>query len=286
MRKMQKVTVVAEVGSNHLGSLDLALEHVWRAAQCGADAVKFQLFRAHLLDSRPEVQDLLRPLEVPRDWLLPLHTEAHKQGMQFIVTPFDLEACSWLRGLVDQVKISAYDLTYLPLIIAASKLDVPVILSTAMATIAEVQMAVNWSNAGLPCTLLHGTAAYPANDPASWNLRAIYTLGKIFPWCGVGLSDHTLGYQAAVMAVTLGAAMIEKHFTLDRENGSPDAVVSFDPPMLGSFIREIRRTEESLGAGSKTGPQPCEMPLYLTCRRTKSKPLRGESRLLVEGNDD
>ena len=267
--------IVAEIGSNHCGSLDLALEHIHAATSAGADAVKFQLFRAATLDSRPEVQDQLCFYELPLTWLPQLHRTAHDEGLLFICTPFDLGLAQMLKGYVDMVKISAYDLTYHALIKEAAQLEVPVILSTAMATWTEIRATLDGPLLNYrDIYLLHGTACYPAEIKDA-NLAAIELMIDMYPWCHVGLSDHTLGSEAAVLAMVLGAEMIEKHFRLDQIADSPDAFHSANPEEFRQMVKDIGRTEDILGSGEKRGPLPCEMPLFTTCRRTNERPLRG-----------
>lgn len=265
--------IVAEIGSNHGGDLELALEHISEAARCGADAVKFQLFRAYRLDSRPEVQEKLRPFEMLLEWLPKLHRAAHDEGMKFICTPFDIESAKALRGYVDMVKISAYDLTYQDLVVEAAKLGVPVILSTAMATIEEVVHADALVRD--ETYLLHGVASYPA-AAKDYNLLVLNTLKEWCPWSSIGISDHTIGHEVAVGATYLGADMIEKHFrSHNTDPKSPDFYVSSGPGLFRVMVNAVKRIQELLGDGEKTGPLECEMELFRTCRRTNKKTLRG-----------
>ena len=266
--------IVAEIGSNHCGSLPLALSHIEEAARSGANAVKFQLFRAETLDSRPEVQANLRPYELPLDWLPRLHRAAHDEGLLFICTPFDLPLAAALRGYVDMVKISAYDLTYHALIEEAAGLGVPIILSTAMGTWEDIHSTIDSHLYGSrDIYLLHGTACYPTRLRDA-NLSAMEQMIKVFLQCRVGLSDHTLGSEAAVLAAALGAEMIEKHFALEGVS-SPDAPHSANPYVFQRMVKAVERTKKILGSGWKKGPLPCELPLFTTCRRTNEKPLRG-----------
>jgi sialic acid synthase SpsE len=272
--------IIAEVGSNHCGTIDLATAHIRAARSCGATAVKFQLFRVARLDSRRAVQDQLRWLEMPLEWLPQLRTCADRESVQLVVTPFDPDSARVLRGLVDAVKVSAYDLPYTALLRAVADLDVPVILSTAMATAGDIDAAVAAVGPrpqDKPLTLLQGVAQYPA-QAADQNLSVIRRHGYRH-W---GLSDHTHGYETAIIATALGAEIVEKHFRLDPRDhpelkDSPDFGVSSGPLDFEAMVRAIHRTEAALGTGDKTGPMTCEMDLYRTCRRTDDKTLRGDN---------
>lgn len=291
-----EITYIAEIGSNHCGSLDLALAHIRAAKEAGATGVKFQLFRAETLDSRPKVQERLRPYEIPvkrhssktsENWLLPLSSYAHELGLQFGVTPFAVDLVGPLRGLVDFVKISAYDLTYDDLVIEAAKLGVPVVLSTAMAIYEEINHAWALTDKS-PSVLLHGIAAYPA-ILMNMKLKALDDLACY--GCAYGISDHTIGHEAAMLAIALGATWIEKHFRLDcpRQDWqelapginteqfirSLDFRVSATPEQFYEMVVACERARQTLGTGEKNGPLACEEELYDTCRRSNSKPLRG-----------
>lgn len=291
-----KITYIAEIGSNHCGSLDLALAHLRAAKDAGATGIKFQLFQTETLDSRPEVQARLKPYEIPaqryslkmrENWLHPLLRYAGDLGLQFGVTPFAVDLVASLRGYVDFVKIAAYDLTYDALVIEATTLGVPIVLSTAMATQAEISHVCHLIYPR-EFVLLHGTAQYPASL-ADANLSALSWMAKKeYPY---GLSDHTIGLEAAMLAVALGATWIEKHFRIDcpaqgwREVApgisteqfmqSPDFEVSSTPEQFSTMVAACERARQALGTGEKNGPLPCEMELYNTIRRSNSKPLRG-----------
>ena len=277
---MNNIRYVAEIGSNHMGSLDSAIEHIQVAADVGATGVKFQLFRAATLYA-PPVPDMER-FEVPYSWLPVLRREAHLYNLSFSCTPFDIESCKMLTGIVDQVKISAYDLTYHALIREAAKLDVPIVLSTAMAHWDEIALAIYTAriiDQLVHITLLHGTACYPA-PYAQLNLRAIQAMKEFYSYFSVGLSDHSMGFRAAPIAVALGATHIEKHFRLlDTPDESPDYVHSATPGIFQLMVRHCEQTVDFLGKDGKDGPLMCELPLYETCRRTDNQPLR-----MVEGS--
>ena len=269
------IDYIAEIGSNHCGDLYLALDHITQAKEAGATGVKFQLFRAETLDSRPEVQAQLRPYELPLGWLPSLRDAAHAEGLTFGVTPFAVDLVEPLRGIVDWVKISAYDLTFDDLIVAAAGLNVPVVLSTAMASLEEIRHAV----AGISQTviLLYGVAQYPAREDAHRMLQVAHLQGA-FPTIRIGLSDHTRDWLMGAVAVAYGLTWIEKHFVTKeaRRRGSPDSSTSM--PFLEFFhmleVCEMVRMACITTAGL-FAPQSCEMPLYTTCRRSNEKRVRG-----------
>jgi N,N'-diacetyllegionaminate synthase len=276
------VEFIAEVGSNHMGSYHLAIEHIKAAARAGATHVKFQVFRAETLDARPEKQIKLKALELPLEWLTGLRMMAHNKHLKFGVSIFDVSLVEKVAGDVDYFKISAYDLTYFDLIEAVAKTGLPIILSTAMATWTEIYCAtaraLRFSRA--PVSLLHGVACYPALA-TDMNLRVIAVLKDTFQNCHVGLSDHTLGKETAVLATACGAEIIEKHFWTDalvdkkHPSQSPDFLHSASFDEFKNMVAAVKTAEKMLGKGEKEGPLPCEMPLYETARRTNEKPLRG-----------
>lgn len=270
------VKIVAEIGSNHCGSLELAHRHVEEAAGIGCDAVKFQLFRAHTLTADKSKWAEIRRWELPSYWLESLKDWAHEEGLRFYCTPFSLEACEELEGKIDAVKISAYDLTYDVLVRRAAQIGVPVILSTAMATWAEMAQAVEQVCKGhggpADITLLQGVAQYPCRLE-DMNLSALLTMKARSRYCQVGISDHTLGIEAALACVCMGGTMIEKHFKLPWVK-SPDAGHSMEPKQMGILVERVREIEVAMGTGKKEGPLPCEIELFKTCRRTDEKPLR------------
>lgn len=261
--------IVAEAGVNHNGQLDLALELVDVASRAGADAVKFQTFRTERLVQRDapvasyqeESQDhasqhsMLRELELGRDDFRRLAERCRDRGIAFLSTPFDRESAQFVADLgVPAIKISSTDLTNLPLLESVAGLGLPVIQSTGMGYLGEVEDAVGaLESAGAEdLVLLQCTSDYPS-DPKDVNLRAMKTLRSFgYP---VGLSDHTLGDHVPVAAVAHGACLVEKHFTLDRSMEGPDHQASLTPDSLQRMIRKIRDVERALGDGRK---QPAE----------------------------
>lgn len=266
---------IAEIGSNWCGDPQLAFEHIDAASQVGATGVKFQLFRVKELYQKPHPE--LEKFELPLSLLMPLRDHAHQKGLTFSVTPFSPELAEQCRCLIDTVKISAYDLTYDDLVEAAARLQQPIVLSTAMASLPEISHALikirRIQRGYHRITLLHGTAAYPAPLEAA-NLRRISALRANFPLYDVGLSDHTLGGEAALLAVALGATHIEKHFVLRELTESPDYHVSAYPEEFAGMVVECLDVATQLGSPQPDIPLDIERPLFETCRRTNGQPLR------------
>ncbi len=277
------VYIVAEAGSNHDRDLAQARRLIEVAAEAGADAVKFQTFladqivaetptRAKYLDAilppGKTMSELFRELELPREWHAELKAYAETCGLDFLSTPFDFEAVDLLDGLgVKAFKVATYELWHLPLIREIASRGKPIICSTGMADIGEVQEAVEAvrSTGNDQLILLHCVVNYP--PPFSQlNLRAIETMRRAFG-VPVGWSDHTPGWLAPVVATALGAALIEKHYTTDRTRSGPDHRFALEPDELATMIRAIRDAEAALGDGVKR-MAPAEADLYVTARRS------------------
>jgi N-acetylneuraminate synthase len=281
---MAPVFVIAEAGVNHDGDLARALALCDAARAAGADAVKFQTFRAEDLvvpgaptaayqQKQTGEQDqfaMLRKLE-----LSPLQHETIRDhcvalGIEFFSTPFSIAAVDMLVGLgVKRIKMPSGELTHRALVEHACATGLPVLLSTGMATLDEVRVALGWAQgvrgslAGV--SVLHCTSAYPASDQAL-NLRAIATLRETLD-LPVGYSDHSLGIEASLAAVSLGATIIEKHLTLDRGLPGPDHAASLEPEEFGAMVRGIRRISAMLGDGVKA-PRPEEQDAARVARRS------------------
>jgi N-acetylneuraminate synthase len=257
------VYVVAEMSANHNGKLETALRIIEEARKVGADAVKLQTylpgtitidsdhdsFRIHggLWDGRT-LFDLYKEAHTPWEWHAPLFEHARKLGITIFSSPFDRTAVDLLEDLnAPAYKIASFEVVDLPLIKYAAGTGKPLIISTGMASAEEVQEAVDAARDG-GCTelaLLHCVSSYPA--PASeYNLRTIPDKIERF---GVptGLSDHTIGSATAIASVSLGASIIEKHFTLDRRSGGPDAAFSLEPNELALLCRDVRIAWDALG---------------------------------------
>lgn len=259
--------VIAEAGVNHNGRLDLACRLVDRALEAGADAVKFQTFQTEQLVTREapkaeyQVQatgaqesqyEMLRRLELSPADHRALLAHCQDRGILFLSTPFDEGSADLLDELgVPAFKIGSGELTNWPFLEHVARKGRPLILSTGMSYLSEVDEALRViSHAGCDqVVLLHCVSNYPA-DPADVNLRAIQTMAAAFN-LPVGYSDHTLGESVALAAVALGACVIEKHFTLDRGLPGPDHRASLEPAELASLVRSIRLVEKALGDGTK-----------------------------------
>lgn len=277
--------IVAEAGVNHNGMLELARRLVDAAAEAGADAVKFQLFRAEALvgprapkaryqqlgDDRTSQREMLEALELRPEWLPELRERAARHGMEFLCTPFDEESLDLLvRVGIPAVKVGSGELTNLPFLERVAATGLPVILSTGMATLDEVRDAVRvldrvHGHRKIGLVLLHCVSLYPA-EPRECNLRAMATLEQAFD-VPVGFSDHTQGWEIAVAAVALGAAVVEKHLTLDRSLPGPDHRASLEPAEFRAMVRAIRAAESALGDGVKR-PMAGEADVARVARRS------------------
>lgn len=258
--------VIAEAGVNHNGRLDLALQLVDAAADAGADAVKFQTFRAELLasPSAPKAAyqqvsqpsesqlDMLRRLELDDAGHRAVQARARTRGLCFLSTPFEETSVDYLDALgISAFKVPSGELTNHPFLAHLAAKGKPLLLSTGMATMAEVADAIEaiTTAADVPLALLQCVSRYPA-DPSEVNLRAMLAMREAFD-VPVGYSDHTLGAEACIGAVALGAAVVEKHFTLDRGLRGPDHRASMEPSELRALIDSIRIVESALGDGQK-----------------------------------
>ncbi len=261
------VFIIAEVGVNHNGDIDLALRLVNEAKRCGADAVKFQTFKAERLASkfapkadyqkgRSEGEDqveMLRALELSFEDFSAIKRYCDDQGVEFLSTPFDEESAEFLYRIgMGRFKIASGEITNYPLLRRIASFSRPVILSTGMADLEEVRAAIDVLLGGvkrIDLILLHCTSEYPC-PYEDVNLRAMLTLRREFD-LPVGYSDHTPGIEVPVAAVGLGAVVIEKHFTLDRALPGPDHRASLEPDEFLRMVRAIRNVERALGDGEK-----------------------------------
>ena len=254
-----RVIVVAEIGNNHEGSYTLAEEMIGLATEAGADAVKFQTFRTEFYLSRYDRNrfNLLKSFELSQVEFEKLSQVAKKLGRLFISTPFDIESTKFLDGIVDAIKISSGDNNFYPLIETAAQTGQPLIISTGLADMDQVFLSIEkiekiWDK--IQCeknlAVLHCVTAYPV-EPKFANLRAIQTLKNKLD-ITVGYSDHTLGIDAAISSVGLGARIIEKHFTINKHfSDFRDHQLSADPEEMKNLIKSVRRVEEMLGSGEK-----------------------------------
>lgn len=289
---MGAVYVIAEAGVNHNGDRDLAFALVDAAAETGADAVKFQTFSAAKLTSRKvgkaayqtastggeeSQQEMLSKLELPWEWHADLKRHAEARGMEFMSTAFDVDSLGMLVGLgIPMVKVPSGELTNGPLLWQYARAGLPLILSTGMASLSDVEQALavvshafnemqepaslndvwrSWSRperrASLAgrVTLLHCTTQYPTSFDEV-NLAAMDTMRTAFG-LPVGYSDHTMGTTASVAAVARGAVLIEKHFTMDRALPGPDHAASLEPREFATMVNEIRAVKRMIGDGVK-----------------------------------
>lgn len=261
------VYIIAEAGVNHNGSLVLAKKLVDAAKDAGADCVKFQTFVSkniasknalkaeyQKLQTEPEEsqQDMLKKLELSFDEFVELNEYCKSKNIEFMSTAFDFESVDFLNSLkMDTWKIPSGDITNLPYLMKIAKLNKSVILSTGMSTMEDVKSAIQvlQDNGSGELTVLHCTTEYPTpfNDV---NLNAMNTIKDEFG-VKVGYSDHTKGIEVPIAAVALGASIIEKHFTLDRNMEGPDHKASLEPDELKAMVDAIRHIEVALGNGIK-----------------------------------
>ena len=261
------VLVIAEAGVNHNGDMELAKQLIDRAAEAGADAVKFQTFKAERVatpdapkavyqlqtTAAAESQlDMLHRLELAPKAYRELQAYCQQRGVVFLSTPFDEESADLLDALeVPLFKIASGEITNWPFLEYVARKGKPLILSTGMSYLSEVDEAVRviYKAGNDQLVLLHCVSDYPAN-PADANLRAMHTMATALQ-VPVGYSDHTPGIAVALAAVALGACVIEKHFTVDKNLPGPDHRASLEPSELRAMITGIRTVEQALGSGTK-----------------------------------
>lgn len=299
------VMIIAEAGVNHNGSFDLARALVDAAADAGADVVKFQTFKADALAlataPKAAYQDrqigaglsqhaMLKALELPDDWHGALQARAAERGIGFLSTAFDFDSLGFLETLdLPFYKVPSGELTNAPLLWRIARMRRPLVVSTGMATLGEVEQALaviahgfgdaaepvgmaevwqSWTGAGAlagRATLLHCTSQYPT-AMAEVNLRAMQTLAAAFG-LPVGYSDHTEGIAVPLAAVAMGARVIEKHLTTDRALPGPDHAASLEPREFAAMVAGIRAVTAALGSGAKQ-PQPSEWDTRAAARQT------------------
>lgn len=267
---MTKIFIIAEAGVNHNGSIDLAKKLVDEAVEAGCDAVKFQTFKSENLVSKSaqmaEYQkenlgandtqlSMLKKLELSYDEFNELKAYADEKGIVFISTPFDIESVRFLNSIgVKMFKIPSGEITNLPYLREINESGKDIILSTGMATLEEVNSAINELK-NCKVTLLHCTTDYPC-PYEEVNLNAMLTLKEQFN-LDIGYSDHTEGIVISVMAAAMGAKVIEKHFTLDKTMEGPDHKASLEPSELKKLVQSIRTVEKAFGQSVKE-PTACE----------------------------
>ncbi len=260
---MTKTYIIAEISANHNGSLERAKDIIRAAAKAGADAIKLQTYTADTLTivchneyfkiqgtlwEGRTLHDLYQEASTPWEWTVPLMQCAQELGMDCFSTPFDASAVDFLEACgMSKYKIASFELVDIPLLKKVAATGKPIILSTGMSTLGEIDEAVRTlrDHGTSDVTLLKCTSSYPA--PAEeMHLRTITHLADAFQ-CKVGLSDHTMGSACAIAAIALGASVIEKHFTLARSDGGPDGAFSMEPQEFQSMVQDIRLVEKALG---------------------------------------
>ena len=263
-----KPIIIAEAGVNHNGSLETALKLVDAAALSGADYVKFQTFKSDKIvtntgktaDYQKENTkavsqlDMLRRLELPYEDFRLIADRCRQNGIGFLSTPFDIESIDFLASLnMDFMKVPSGEITNLPYLRRIAQLKLPIILSTGMCTLADVENALQVLYDGgvsrNDITVLHCNTQYPT-PYSDVNLKAMVTMREAFG-VDVGYSDHTPGIVVPIAAVALGATVIEKHFTLDKTMDGPDHIASLDPDELSEMVRGVRHVSMALGSPLK-----------------------------------
>ncbi|GAB4274847.1 MAG: N-acetylneuraminate synthase [Candidatus Rifleibacteriota bacterium] len=280
-RFKQKPVIIAEAGVNHNGSPDLARKLIEAAAASGADIVKFQTFKAYECASfgcqktnyqkhtaATDQFELLEQLELPFERFKELKQYAESLGLEFLSTPDGHESLDCLCDIgINAIKIASGEVTNLPFLVEISRKCLPVILSTGMSSIGEVEQAINTlrKNGAHDLMLLHCTSEYPT-PPSDINLSVIHTLKQAFS-LPTGLSDHSQGIEAAIAATALGAQIIEKHFTLDKTLPGPDHAASLEPDELKQLVSSVRKTARMIGYPGKI-PAPSEKENINLVRRS------------------
>ncbi|MDH5828678.1 pseudaminic acid synthase [Sphingobacterium faecium] len=265
MKEEKEIFIIAEISANHNNDLNLALRTIEAIATTGADAVKVQTYTADSLTLDVDsdlfmarkgslwegrrLYDLYQEASLPYEWHAELKAHTEKFGMEFFSSPFDFEAVDLLESMdVPRYKIASFEITDIPLIAYTASKGKPIIISTGVASLADIELAVqtcrNVGNDDI--TLLKCTSEYPASADIA-NLLTIPNLRDTFG-VKVGVSDHTMGSTVPVVAVTLGARVVEKHFILDRSLGGPDAAFSMEPQEFKEMVDAVRDAYLSLGS--------------------------------------
>lgn len=295
-----KTLIIAEAGVNHNGDLQMARRLIDVAAEAGADFVKFQTFKADRLVTRQAAKadyqrqltaddesqyDMIRRLELTPEMHVDLIAHCASQGIRFLSTGFDIESLDLLAGFDMPIfKVPSGEITNLPYLQHMGRLGKPVILSTGMADMAEIAAALEaLEEAGTPrqaITVLHCNTEYPT-PMRDVNLRAMLSIRDAFG-VQVGYSDHTAGIEVSLAAVALGATVIEKHFTLDRQLPGPDHQASLEPDELEALVTGIRNIEQALGDGVKR-PSPSEAKNIPIARKSlvAASPIRAGERFTL-----
>lgn len=269
--------IIAEVGANHNRDKTIAKKLIDKAADAGVDAVKFQTYKAETLYSKnaPKFSkdtmrpyDLIKANELPLEWHRELFQYTVRKKLHFLSSPFDFEAVDELQNIgVPAFKVASFEIVDHELLRYIAKNKKPIILSTGLATLGEIEEALNVirSEGNDEIILLHCASLYPS-PPEIVNLNVIQTLSKTFQ-VPIGFSDHTLGSHIALAAIAKGATVIEKHFTLDKRLKGPDHSFAIEPEELKQLVKHIRDVEQAMGTGIK-GRSKAEQEMYEKGRRS------------------
>lgn len=297
---LERVFIIAEAGVNHNGSLEIAKKLVDRAVEAGVNAVKFQTFKTENIVCKEAVKaeyqknttdaeesqfEMLKKLELTPQMHDELIKYCKEREIQFLSTPFDLDSIDYLNSLdIPIMKVPSGEITNYPYLKKVGMTKKPVILSTGMSVLEEVGNAVKvlQDNGSEDITVLHCNTEYPT-PYKDVNLRAMFELGEKLN-LKIGYSDHTLGIEIPIAAVAIGAVVIEKHFTLDKNMEGPDHKASLEPDELKAMVEAIRNVEEALGTGEKI-PSESEKKNLAVARKSivaKRKIVKGE--LFTEDN--
>jgi len=278
------VFIIAEVGNNHEGDFGLAQEMVGLAAEAGVDAVKFQTIVPEFFVNRSDEPrfSTLKKFQFSYDQFEQLSKQAHAADIQFISTPFDLHSAAFLGKICDAIKIASSDNTFFALIEAVAKTGKPMIISTGLADESEIRTAITavnkvWGD-NAPTDrlgLLHCVSNYPTT-PENANIGAVTSLKAAFPGRTIGYSDHTIGIEAARLAVGAGARIIEKHFTIANDHSDfRDHQLSADPATMKRLVETIRESSVLMGHG-RIEMAACEVDIAPAIRRSivAARPLK------------
>ena len=291
---MKHTMIIAEAGVNHNGNLDTAFRMVDAACKAGADIIKFQTavpeavvskfapkadYQKKTTDKNESQLEMIKKIHLKLEEYIPLKEYCEKKRIRFLSTPFDLESIHFLNELgMDIWKIPSGEINNYPYLLEIAKTKKPVIMSTGMSTLDEIGQAIQVlrSNGTTKITLLHCTTEYPTAYE-DVNLSAMQMMRMHFN-CEIGYSDHTLGIAVPVAAVAMGAAIIEKHFTLDKKMQGPDHKASLEPVELREMIKQIRNIEKAIGRGVKE-PAASEIKNIVIARKSivaKRRIVKGE----------
>ena len=293
---MNKVFIIAEAGVNHNGSLEIAKQLVDKAVEAGVDCVKFQTFKAENLVNKnakkAEYQientknndsqySMLKKLELSFNDFIELKKYCDKSGIMFLSTPFDIETIEFLAPLIPFFKVPSGEITNYPYLKKINEYKKDVILSTGMASISEIKDALNVLT-DCKVSLLHCTTQYPC-PYEDVNLNAILTLKREFN-LEIGYSDHTSGIEVPIAAVAMGAKIIEKHFTLDKNMEGPDHKASLEPCELKQMVKSVRNIEKALGNGIKEPSESEKKNIEIARKSIVAKFQIKKGELLTENN--